>query len=96
MKTSPLTAVLLGIVAVSVIVSLVLCAFLYIPKAREIRNLNAQSAMIQNQRLIVNSLVNDLLEYSKTHKDIEPILRAANVLPTQAAASGATNAPSGR
>jgi hypothetical protein len=51
----------------------VLCG-LYISKARELRALSTQQSMARYNTALFNQLANDVLEYSKTHPAIEPII----------------------
>jgi hypothetical protein len=73
MKNTPLTTILLGVLAFSALLSVVFC-WLYISNTRELRSLQSQANFINNNRTIINALANDTLEYSKTHRDIDPVL----------------------
>ncbi len=73
MKDTPLTTILLGVLTLSALASIVLC-WLYISNTRELRTIQAQVAQINTSRAIINALVNDAVEYSKTHPAIEPLL----------------------
>jgi hypothetical protein len=73
MKDTPLTKVLLGVLTLSAFASIVLC-WLYITNTRELRTIQAQVAQINTSRAVINALLNDAVEHSKTHRDIEPIL----------------------
>jgi hypothetical protein len=86
MKTSPLTTILLVLVAFAAFAALGLC-WACNKNISELNRLQTQEAMMINNRALVNSLANDALEYSKSHRDLDPILEAANVkAPGQAAA----------
>ena len=78
MKTSPLTTILLVLVALGAFASLGLC-WACIKNISELNRLQTQEALVLNARSMVNSLANDALEYSKKNKDIDPILEAARV-----------------
>ena len=80
MKSSPLTTILLVLVGFAAVASLVFC-FLYTFWFRELNHLQIQEAMVVNNRGAINSLANELLEYSKTHHDIDPLLEGAGVKP---------------
>ena len=101
MKNSPLTSVLLGALVVSVLTSVVLC-WSYITKARELRGLQgqmqAQIAGIQNNRTFIANLAGDLLEYSKTHPNIDPLLESAGIKQGKSTlgAGAATNKPAAK
>jgi len=87
MKTSPLTTILLVLVAFAAFASLGLC-WACVKNISELNRLQTQEAMVINNRALVNSLANDALEYSKKNKDIDPILEA-----TKVKASGQAAAP---
>ena len=87
MKTSPLTTILLVLVAFAAFASLGLC-WACVKNLSELNRLQTQEAMVMNNRTLVKSLANDALEYSKKNKDIDPILEAAKVKPP-----GQTSAP---
>ena len=91
MKNTPLTTILLGVLTLSAIASIVLC-WLYISNTRELRTLQAQAAQINNNRALINALAIDVVEYSKTHPAIDPILESFNMKPGKSAAA-TTNKP---
>jgi len=93
MKNSPLTTVLLSVLAASTIASVVLCA-LYISNTRQLRALQSQAAMAQNNRTMFTMLANDVVEYSKKNPAINPILEASGLRPKSGAAT--TNKPSAK
>ncbi len=66
MKNSPLTTILLGVLTVSALASVVLC-WLNISNTRELRSLQTQATLINNNRAFINALVSETMEYSKTH-----------------------------
>jgi hypothetical protein len=78
MKKSPLPTILLVVLLVSALGSLLLC-WMYVSNARELRRLQAQGQVAQNQLTVFNQLVNDVAEYSKTHPAVEPILESIGV-----------------
>lgn len=75
MKNSPITTVLLGLLAVSAIASALLSA-VYIANAREFRKLNTQVMFINQRTAAITSLANDAMEYSKRNPAIDPILES--------------------
>jgi hypothetical protein len=103
MKNSPLTSILLGALVVSVLASVGLC-WTYMSRERERRVLVGQMqnevVAIQRNRAFITSLAGELMEYSKTHKDIEPILEAAGLTQGKSASAPAsapaTNRSSGK
>jgi hypothetical protein len=78
MKNSPLTAILLSLLAISAVASAGFC-FYYASAARQIRQIQPQVAAINNHNAAISALAADLLEYSKTHPDINPLLESAGV-----------------
>ena len=91
MKNSPLTTLLLGILTFSALASLVLC-WLYISNTRELRGLQTQANIINNNRAVMTALANDAIEYSKKNPAIDPLLEAARLKPAKSALP-ATNKP---
>ena len=78
MKKSPLTTILLVLVAFAAFASLGLC-WACVKNVGELSRLQTQEAMVINNRNIINSLANDALEYSKRNPSIDPILELARV-----------------
>jgi len=78
MKNSPLTTILLVLVAFAAFASLGLC-WACVKNISELNRLQTQEALVINNRAFINSLANDALEYSKRNKDIDPILEIAKV-----------------
>jgi hypothetical protein len=75
MKNSPLMTILLGVLTVSALASVVMC-WLNISNTRELRALQTQVTLINNNQAMINALVNESVEYSKTHHEIEPVLES--------------------
>lgn len=82
MKTNPLTRVLLGVLVVSAVASVVLC-WLYISDTRQLRSLQGQANIINNNRTVMTALANDTLEYSKKNPAIDPILESVGLKPAK-------------
>ncbi|HOC58102.1 MAG TPA: hypothetical protein PKI20_20965 [Verrucomicrobiota bacterium] len=82
MKTNPLTRVLLGVLVVSALASVVLC-WLYISDTRQLRSLQGQANIINNNRTVMTALANDTLEYSKKNPAIDPILESVGLKPAK-------------
>ncbi len=89
MKNSPLVTFLLGVLAVSAVLSVIFCAF-YVANVREYRSLANQANAIQLRRNAMNALLGDTLEYSKNNAAIDPVLEAFNF---RKSASSPTNKP---
>ena len=88
MKNSPLTTILVGVLAVISLWSLVLCG-MYVHRSRQLVDLKNRAAAINYRQNAINSLVNDTVEYSKRNPAIEPILESAGVKPKSASAGAA-------
>ncbi len=69
---------LLGAAAIVVLGAAVLC-WLYLRDFNDLRTTQGQAQGFNNRQQLVNSLVADVMEYSKTHKDVEPILESAGI-----------------
>jgi hypothetical protein len=78
MKQSPFTTILLVLVAFAAFASLGLCWAIN-RNLSELSRLQTQEATVLNYRALVNSLANEALEYSKNHRDIDPILEATKI-----------------
>ncbi len=85
MKNSFATT-LLVLVAIGAVASLLLC-WAYISSARETRQYQGQVSLINNNRMLLQALANDLMEYSKKNPSINPILETAGLRPTNAPAT---------
>jgi hypothetical protein len=80
MKNESLTGLLTGVLALSALVS-VGFFYSYVKNTRELRNLQSQVFLINNRRAAVTALAGDVMEYSRQHPAIDPILEAANLKP---------------
>jgi len=89
MKNSPLTTILLGVLTLSALASVGLC-WAYISNTRELRSLQNQAALINNNRAMINALAADTVEYSKTHPAIDPLLETMGLKPAKAAPAAAS------
>jgi len=90
MNKSPLTKVLLGVLAVLALWSLILC-YTYINRARQLREMQATVNGINVRQQVLSMLVNDCVEYSKKNAAINHILQSIGVNP--GAAPAAATAP---
>jgi hypothetical protein len=86
MKNSPLTTILLVLAVIAAPSATGLC-YIYISTTRELRDSQAKVAQINNSRMLINSLVGDLVEYSKKNPAIDPILESAGIKPKAGAAA---------
>lgn len=94
MKSNAMTTVLLGVLTLSALASVVLC-LLFTTNTRQKNVLQGQAAAIINRRTIINALANDVLEYSKKNKEIDPILESVGYH-TGKSTSATTNKPSAK
>jgi type II secretory pathway component PulJ len=86
MKNSPLTSILLAILAISAVWSIISCAQ-YNNNTRQFRRLQNQVANIQLRQSAFQALVADTTEYGKTHPKIDPILESIGYKRNAAGAS---------
>ncbi len=96
MKNSASTQILLGLLALCVLASVVLCWF-YIHSAGELRRLQINAGAINQRRAAITALANDAVEYSQKNPGILPVLEAAGIKlakPATNAAATTTNKPS--
>jgi hypothetical protein len=89
MKNNPLTTVLLGVLTVSALLSVGFC-WRYVSNTRELRALQTQASVINNNRTMINSLANDTVEYSKKNPAIDPILESVGLKPGKSAPAATT------
>ena len=85
MKSAGLTTLLNAALMVCLLACMVL-SFQYVMLARESRRLNADLALINQRRALMNSMVTDCVEYSKKNPAILPILETIGVKPAKPAA----------
>jgi hypothetical protein len=93
MKSDPLISTLVGVLALSALLSLGLC-YLYVSDTRDLRAVQGQLNFMNGRRAAITSLVNDCLEYSKHNADIDPLLEAVGA--KQKAAPAPTNKPASK
>ena len=84
MKNNPLTTVLLGVLTVSALLSVGFC-WRYVSTTREMRALQTQASLINNNRTMINALAADAVEYSKKNPAIDPILESVGLKPAKSA-----------
>lgn len=80
MKRSPASTALLVILVISALCSVAFCG-MYVRDAMRLRDLQRNTANIQQYRNAMVSLINDTLEYSKRNPAVDPILEAAGFKP---------------
>lgn len=89
MKSDPLTGTLVGVLTVSVLLS-GYYFYSFVKNTREIRQSQGMLMNINARRQAMNALVIDVMEYSKTHPAIDPLLEATNLKPKPGAPAPAT------
>jgi hypothetical protein len=89
MRNGPLTTILLVLLGISAVLS-AWFFWTYASRGRELRNLQDQVQKIQQHRNLVLALVQDSIEYSKTHPAIDPILEEAKIKAPKAGAPATT------
>lgn len=82
MKKSPTTTILLVAAALMSLTSLVLC-WMSISSARQLRGIQTQIAIGNNNRQMINVLAAEGLEYSKKNPAIDPILEWIGAKPAR-------------
>ena len=83
MRNNVLTQLLVGLVALSVLATSGL-AFYYVRSVQKLNRLQLQSAVINRNRGLVNSLATETLEYSKRNPAIDPVLQSVGIKPKPA------------
>ena len=80
MKNSPLTTILLVLLAISAVLSLIFF-WKYNSRLGELRGLQFQVNQINQKGVVINQMMNDVLEYSKrtTNRDIDRLLETFGV-----------------
>ena len=84
MKNNPLTTILLVVLTISALLSVGFC-WRYISNTRELRALQTQATLINNNRATINALVNDTVQYGQTHHEIDPVLESVGLKPSKSA-----------
>jgi hypothetical protein len=98
MKRSPLMTILLAATTAMALLSLFLC-WSFISSARQLRNIQTQIAIMNNNRQIIQVLAAESIEYSKKNPAINPILEWVGARPRTGATNGMPvqpNTPAGR
>jgi hypothetical protein len=81
MKNSPLTTILLALLAISAVLSLVFC-WSYIRKSRDLRALQFQVSQINGRTAVINQLMSDVVEYGKRNHEIDKVLEPFGLVAT--------------
>jgi hypothetical protein len=88
MKTNTINSVLTGVLAVSLVLSMVF-AFQFLNLNRNVRLLSGQVNSINVYRSGVQQLLNDCLQYSERNPALTPLLETIGVKQSKAAATPA-------
>ena len=83
MKSNSLTAVLQGALAFSLLLSVIFFIQFYF-KSHEIRTLQGQIILYQQNRARVNQLIAETIEYSKRNPEMAALLASAGIKPNSA------------
>jgi hypothetical protein len=94
MKNSPLSSILLVVLAMFALSSVVLCGY-YIHYARDLRALQGKAESVNYQQALIQALANDVVEYSKKNPAIDPILESVNLKPKSGTATN-NSKPAGK
>ena len=78
MKSNTLTTVLNGVLALSLLLSVVFC-LQFIFASREVRNISSQIGNINAYRNNLQALANDCVAYSERYPEINPILESVGL-----------------
>jgi hypothetical protein len=90
MKSNPLTAILVGVLAISAIASVVLC-WAYIHNATLLRGYQSQVAAVRNNQVATRALLTEAVAYSRTNSDMRAILHSFGIDAAETASSPNTN-----
>ena len=91
MKDSPLTSILIGVVAFFTL-AVAMLAWLNVRNTKEIQALRAQEARVNYDHMLVNALATDAVEYGKKNPAINPLLESIGVK----LKAGVTNKPASK
>jgi hypothetical protein len=80
MKSNTLTAILNGGLALSLLLSVILC-LQYIFLTREVRSVSTQVAGINAYRTTLQALANDCVAYGEKNHAIDPLLESVGIKP---------------
>ena len=86
-RTNALTNLLVGLVTLSLLATAGL-AFYYVRSVQYLNRLQFQTAMINRNRSLINSLVSESVEYSRRNPAIDPVLQSVGIKPKSGSAQG--------
>jgi hypothetical protein len=92
MKSNALTNLLVGLVVLTVLATTALALY-YVRSVQKLNGLQLQTSIINRNRALASSLVNDAVEYSKRNPAIDPILQSIGVKPRAASSSAPSVKP---
>jgi hypothetical protein len=78
MKNDPLSAILVGVLFLSAVLSLLFCG-LHTKDSRDLRIMQNQIGSINQHNANLNALIREVMEYSKKNPAINPILTSFGV-----------------
>ena len=84
MKNDTLTGVLIGVLTLCTLFLIFFCVF-HVFTLRQVRQMQAKMIVINSRRQAINALATDVMEYSKTHPAIDPVLESVGLRPVRPA-----------
>jgi hypothetical protein len=89
MRKSSLPAILVGLLVLGALATAVLTVS-YVTAVGSLRKLQPQVAQMTQQQAVIRSLIGETLDYSKTHPDMQALIKSIDAK----AATGAAPSPS--
>lgn len=80
MRGNGLTNLLVGLVALTVVATAGLALY-YVRCVQKLNRLQFQTAVVNRNRNVVNSLASEAVEYSKRNPAMEPVLQSVGIRP---------------
>lgn len=82
MKNDSITGVLVGVLTLCTLLLIYFCVF-HIVTIHQVRSIQAKMMAINARRQAINALATDVMEYSKTHPAIDPVLESVGLRPVR-------------
>jgi hypothetical protein len=92
MKNNSTTTILTWVLAAGLLLSMFFSVKFFF-QTKEFRTCQAQISRYQSTHNVLNVLLNDLVEYSRRDRGIDPILESIGVRVNRAAQGASTNKP---
>jgi hypothetical protein len=87
MRNNALMNLLVALTALTVVATAGLAAY-YVRSVQRLNRLQLQSAVINRNRALINSLAGEVVEYSKRNPAIDPVLQSVGLKPKPGAPAG--------